>query len=57
VVGDRLAHDAALGGRPEAGSAFVAGRITGAQRARLGPYTDRAEAALETFIDAKPFWK
>ena len=57
VVGERLAHEAAaLPGRAETDSAFVAGRITGAQKARIGPLTDRAEAALKAFADAKPFW-
>ena len=58
VVGERLAHEAAASpGRAETDSAFVAGRITGAQTARIGPLTDRAEAALKAFRDAKPFWK
>ncbi|HEX3916566.1 MAG TPA: CHAD domain-containing protein [Caulobacteraceae bacterium] len=58
VVGERLAHEAAaIPGRAETDSAFVAGRITGAQKARVGPLTDRAEAAFEAFADAKPFWK
>jgi CHAD domain-containing protein len=58
VVGERLAHEAAASpGRAETDSAFVAGRITGAQKARIGPLTDRAEAALAAFGDAKPFWK
>ncbi|HZZ86893.1 MAG TPA: CHAD domain-containing protein [Caulobacteraceae bacterium] len=58
VVGERLAHEAAvLPGRAETDSAFVAGRITGAQKARIGPLTDRAEAAIAQFAEAKPFWK
>ena len=58
VVGERLAHEAAASpGRAETDSAFVAGRITGAQKARIGPLTDRAEAALRAFRDARPFWK
>jgi triphosphatase len=57
VVGERLAHEAAAAaGRAETDSAFVAGRITGAQKARIGPLTDRAEAALKAFAAAKPFW-
>jgi inorganic triphosphatase YgiF len=57
VVGERLAHEAAaVPGRAETDSAFVAGRITGAQKARIGPLTDRAEVALKAFADAKPFW-
>jgi inorganic triphosphatase YgiF len=57
VVGERLAHEAAvIPGRAEADSAFVAGRITGAQHARIGPLTDQAEAAIAAFSDAKPFW-
>jgi triphosphatase len=57
AVGERLAHEAAaLPGRAETDSAFVAGRITGAQKARIGPLTDRAEAALKAFAGAKPFW-
>ena len=57
VVGERLAHEAAaVPGRAETDSAFVAGRITGAQKARIGPLTDRAEAALKAFADARPFW-
>jgi len=57
VVGERLAHEAAAApGRAESDSAFVAGRITGAQKARIAPLTDRAEAALKAFADAKPFW-
>jgi CHAD domain-containing protein len=58
AVGERLAHEAAvIPGRAETDSAFVAGRITGAQHARIGPLTDRAEAAIEAFEAAKPFWK
>jgi inorganic triphosphatase YgiF len=58
VVGAELAHEAAASpGRAVTDSAFVAGRITGAQRARIAPLTDRAEAALAAFEDAKPFWK
>jgi triphosphatase len=58
VVGEQLAHEAAaLPGRAETDAAFVAGRITGAQIARVAPLIDRAEAALATFRDAKPFWK
>ena len=58
VVGERLAHDAAASpGRAETDSAFVAGRITGAQKARTGPLTDRAKTALKTFAGAKLFWK
>jgi CHAD domain-containing protein len=58
VVGERLAHEAAASpGRAETDSAFVAGRITGAQQARIAPLTDRAEEALKAFRDAKPFWK
>jgi inorganic triphosphatase YgiF len=58
AVGERLAHEAAvIPGRAETDSAFVAGRITGAQHARIGPLTDRAEAALTAFADARPFWK
>ncbi len=57
VVGERLAHEAAASpGRAETDSAFVAGRITGAQKARIGPLTDRTEDALKAFRDAKPFW-
>jgi CHAD domain-containing protein len=57
VVGERLAHEAAASpGRAETDAAFVAGRITGAQKARLGPLTDRAEEALATFSAAKSFW-
>ncbi|HVN02705.1 MAG TPA: CHAD domain-containing protein, partial [Caulobacteraceae bacterium] len=57
VVGERLAHEAAaLPGRAETDSAFVAGRITGAQEARIAPLTDRAEAALKAFAATKPFW-
>ena len=57
VVGAELAHEAAaLPGRAETDAAFVAGRITGAQKARTLPLTDRAEAALEAFAQAKPFW-
>jgi len=58
VVGERLAHEAAvIPGRAETDAAFVAGRITGAQSARIAPLTDRAEAAIAAFRDAKPFWK
>ena len=58
IVGERLAHEAAASpGRSETDSAFVAGRITGAQQARIAPLTDRAEAALAAFEDARPFWK
>jgi inorganic triphosphatase YgiF len=58
VVGERLAHEAAASpGRAEMDSAFVAGRITGAQKARIAPLTDRAEAAISAFGDARPFWK
>ena len=58
VVGERLAHEAAvIPGRAETDSAFVAGRITGAQKARVAPLTDRAEAAIEAFREARPFWK
>ena len=58
IVGERLAHEAAASpGRSETDSAFVAGRITGAQHARIGPLTDRAEAAIAAFADARPFWK
>jgi inorganic triphosphatase YgiF len=58
VVGERLAHEAAASpGRAETDSAFVAGRITGAQKARVGPLTDRAEAAFKAFRDARRFWK
>jgi inorganic triphosphatase YgiF len=58
VVGERLAHEAAASpGRAQADSAFVAGRITGAQQARIAPLTDRAEQALKTFRDAAPFWE
>jgi triphosphatase len=58
AVGERLAHEAAvIPGRAETDSAFVAGRITGAQHARIGPLTDRAEAAIGAFADARPFWK
>ncbi len=58
AVGERLAHEAAvIPGRAETDSAFVAGRITGAQKARIAPLTDRAEAAIAAFADAKPFWK
>ena len=58
AVGERLAHEAAvIPGRAETDSAFVAGRITGAQHARLGPLTDRAEAAIAAFDEARPFWK
>jgi len=58
VVGERLAHEAAASpGRADADSAFVAGRITGAQKARIGPLTDRAEAAIAAFANTKPFWK
>lgn len=58
VVGERLAHEAAASpGRAETDSAFVAGRITGVQHARIGPLTDRAEDALATFGEAKAFWK
>jgi inorganic triphosphatase YgiF len=57
VVGERLAHEAAvIPGRAETDSAFVAGRITGTQKARIGPLTDRAEAALAAFEKAKAFW-
>src|SRR5580698_5567592 len=57
AVGERLAHEAAASpGRSETDSAFVAGRITGAQKARIAPLTDRAEAAIAAFDDAKPFW-
>ena len=57
VVGERLAHEAAASpGRAETDSAFVAGRITGVQQARIAPLTDRAEDALKAFRDAKPFW-
>ena len=58
AVGERLAHEAAASpGRAEMDSAFVAGRITGAQKARIAPLTDRAEAAIKAFGDARPFWK
>jgi triphosphatase len=58
AVGERLAHEAAASpGRAETDSAFVAGRITGAQHARIAPLTDRAEAAIAAFEHAKPFWK
>ena len=58
AVGERLAHEAAvIPGAAETDSAFVAGRITGAQHARISPLTDRAEAALAAFRDAKSFWK
>jgi len=58
VVGERLAHEAAvIPGRAETDAAFVAGRITGAQKARIVPLTDRAEAAIAAFRDARPFWK
>jgi len=58
VVGERLAHEAAGSpGRADTDSAFVAGRITGAQQARIDPLTDRAEAALKAFRGARPFWQ
>lgn len=58
TVGERLAHEAAASpGRADTDSAFVAGRITGSQKARVGPLTDRAEAAIQVLADAKPFWK
>jgi inorganic triphosphatase YgiF len=58
VVGERLAHEAAAApGRAETDSAFVAGRIMGAQKARIGPLMDKAEAALREFAAAKGFWK
>jgi inorganic triphosphatase YgiF len=58
VVGEQLAHEAAaVPGRAETDSAFVAGRITGAQKARVEPLTDEAAAALAAFRGAKPFWK
>ncbi len=58
AVGERLAHEAAASpGRAETDSAFVAGRITGSQKARIGPLTDRAEAAVKALAAAKPFWK
>jgi inorganic triphosphatase YgiF len=58
VVGERLAHEAAGSpGRAETDSAFVAGRITGTQQARIAPLTDRADAALQAFRGAKAFWK
>jgi inorganic triphosphatase YgiF len=57
VVGERLAHEAAATpGRAETDSAFVAGRITGVQKARIAPLTDRADAALKAFGEAKRFW-
>jgi triphosphatase len=58
TVGERLAHEAAvIPGRAETDSAFVAGRISGGQKARIGPLTDRAETAIKAFADAKAFWK
>jgi inorganic triphosphatase YgiF len=58
AVGEQLAHEAAaLPGRAETDAAFVAGRITGTQKARIGPLMDRAEAAMAAFREAKPFWK
>jgi triphosphatase len=57
VVGERLAHEAAASpGRAETDSAFVAGRITGAQKARIGQLIASGEAAFEAFEDARPFW-
>ena len=55
VVGERLAREAAHGIR-KAPHTFVAGRITGALKARVAPLMDRAEAALSAFAEAKPFW-
>ncbi|HTX49506.1 MAG TPA: CHAD domain-containing protein [Caulobacteraceae bacterium] len=58
VVGERIAHDSAVGaGLSEADTAFVAGRIAGVQKARVAPLMERAETALATFEDARPFWK
>jgi inorganic triphosphatase YgiF len=59
-VGERLAHEAAVApDRAGAGadSAFAAGRITGAQKARIAPLLDRAEAAVGALDDVRPFWK
>jgi len=57
VVGERLAHETAVGqGRTESDTAFVAGRIAGVQKARVGPLTRRAEDALDVLADAKAFW-
>jgi inorganic triphosphatase YgiF len=58
VVGERLAHEAAVGpGHAEADAAFVAGRIIGVQKARVGPLVDRAETAIEALGAVKPFWE
>jgi hypothetical protein len=58
AVGGRLAQETATGqGRPETDTAFVAGRIAGMQKARVGPLTRRAEDAIDALADAKPFWK
>jgi triphosphatase len=57
VVGEQLARETAIDAAlPGMDSAFVAGRITGAQKARVGPLTDEAEEALAAFRRAKPFW-
>jgi triphosphatase len=57
VVGEGLAREAAAdSGAPDARSALLAGRISGAQKARIGPLTDEAERALAAFAKAKPFW-
>lgn len=57
VVGERLAHEAAVSpGRAEADSAFVAGRITGAQKARVAPLVERAQASLKALKSARAFW-
>jgi triphosphatase len=58
VVGERVAHDTAVSaGLAEADTAFVAGRIAGVQKARIAPLMERAETALKSFEDARPFWK
>lgn len=58
VVGERLTHEVAVApGRPESDTAFVAGRISGVQKARVGPLTERAKSAIEGLADAKAFWK
>ena len=57
AVGERLTHEAAVGGGPELNAAFVAGRISGVQKARVGPLTRRARSAIDELAAAKPFWK
>ncbi|HEY3797497.1 MAG TPA: CHAD domain-containing protein [Caulobacteraceae bacterium] len=58
VVGEKLAHEAAASaGLADAETAFVAGRISGTQKARVEPLLEAAETALAELGDVKPFWR